>query len=184
MREQNEQAYWTHEVAERLEIGESTLRKWCLALEEQGMTFVKGEQESRAFLENDIAVLERMKEEIRLKKKSMKNAAKIILDERRTPVVQEEQVEDRTPVVQEEQKFSLEDVKLIIQQEVEKQVEERVKQEVEKQLGERDKLLVQSLRESQEFRRMLVVQQEQAAAAKEEEEEEKKKGWWEFWKKK
>lgn len=96
---EQERAYWTHEVAERLEIGDSTLRKWCLALEEQSYIFTKGEQESRAFLEKDIVILERMKESIRGRKKSMKQAAIIALETDRTTLVQEKQENNGTTLV-------------------------------------------------------------------------------------
>ncbi|WP_407819317.1 hypothetical protein [Priestia megaterium] len=46
---ENERAYWNHEVAEQLDIGTSTLRKWCLELEENEYVFTKGEQESQLF---------------------------------------------------------------------------------------------------------------------------------------
>ncbi|MGR9527367.1 hypothetical protein ACSS31_27170 (plasmid) [Priestia megaterium] len=81
---ENERAYWNHEVAEQLDIGTSTLRKWCLELEENEYVFTKGEQESRAFLKRDIDVLMNMKNEIRNKKKSLKDAAKIALEKERT----------------------------------------------------------------------------------------------------
>lgn len=96
---EQERAYWTHEVAKRLDVGESTLRKWCLALEEQGYHFTKGEQESRAFLEQDIALLSKMKESIRGRKKSMKQAAIIALESSRTTLVQQEQNDGRTTLV-------------------------------------------------------------------------------------
>lgn len=46
-----ERSFWTKEVAEQLEIGTSTLRKWCLALEQENYSFVKGAKNSRAFVQ-------------------------------------------------------------------------------------------------------------------------------------
>ncbi|MGR5989377.1 MerR family transcriptional regulator [Bacillus paranthracis] len=57
-----EKAYWNHEVAEHLQMGNSTLRRWCLELEKQGYIFSKGEQESRAFTKRDVLILEKIKE--------------------------------------------------------------------------------------------------------------------------
>ena len=36
-----EPAYWTSEVAKKLEVSDSTLRKWCIQLEATGYKFVK-----------------------------------------------------------------------------------------------------------------------------------------------
>lgn len=52
-----EKAFWNHEAAERLKIGESTLRKYCMELERNGYTFIKGAMDSRAFTEKDLLAL-------------------------------------------------------------------------------------------------------------------------------
>ncbi|EOQ05347.1 hypothetical protein IKC_06281 [Bacillus cereus VD184] len=163
--EDNERAYWTHEVASTLEIGESTLRKWCIELENNGYVFSKGEQDSRAFLEKDMLILIRMKEEIRLKKKTLKNAAKLVVKERRTPLVLDEitpssanhlsvQIEQQIPM------FTLEDVRKIVKEELQEQERERV--------IDRDKKAMELIRELQEVKRMLATTHE-------------KKPWWRFW---
>ncbi|WP_242476011.1 hypothetical protein [Bacillus cereus group sp. N12] len=41
-------------MQERLEIGTSTLRKWCLSLEQENHSFVKATKDSLAFVEKDI----------------------------------------------------------------------------------------------------------------------------------
>lgn len=57
----NERAFGTKEVSEMLKVGDSTLRKWCIALEKEGYTFTKGVRNSRAFIQKDIVVLEDIK---------------------------------------------------------------------------------------------------------------------------
>ncbi|RYL93915.1 hypothetical protein EWI07_07050 [Sporolactobacillus sp. THM7-4] len=42
-----ENAFWTKEVADILQIAESTLRKWCIQLEKNDYTFTKGTNGSR-----------------------------------------------------------------------------------------------------------------------------------------
>lgn len=54
------QTYWGAEVAKKLEIGSSTLRKYCLALEEAGYPFERGNNNSRVFYHNDVATIERL----------------------------------------------------------------------------------------------------------------------------
>ncbi|MCE0553209.1 hypothetical protein LQK80_01020 [Bacillus thuringiensis] len=58
----SEQGYWSKEISELLQIGDSTLRKWCIALENQKYIFIRGRNNSRAFVDKDIIVLKRMKE--------------------------------------------------------------------------------------------------------------------------
>lgn len=66
------------EVAKRLEIGESTLRKWCKALEEQKYSWEKAEQDKRLIYENDVKVLQYYKELVTNRNMSLKNAAVVI----------------------------------------------------------------------------------------------------------
>jgi DNA-binding transcriptional MerR regulator len=54
------QTYWGSEVAKNLGIGASTLRKYCLALEESGYPFERGINNSRIFFHKDIATIERI----------------------------------------------------------------------------------------------------------------------------
>lgn len=57
-----ERAYLTSEVAERLNVAQSTIRKYSIALEKQGFTFSKTQKGARLFSESDVATLARMKE--------------------------------------------------------------------------------------------------------------------------
>lgn len=54
------QTYWGSEVAKNLGIGSSTLRKYCLALEEAGYPFERGNNNSRIFYHKDVAIIERL----------------------------------------------------------------------------------------------------------------------------
>lgn len=54
------QTYWGSEVAKNLGIGSSTLRKYCLALEEAGYPFERGNNNSRIFYHEDVATIERL----------------------------------------------------------------------------------------------------------------------------
>ncbi|PFE33654.1 hypothetical protein CN270_12010 [Priestia megaterium] len=162
----NERAYWTHEVAEQVEIGESTLRKWCLELEKNGYSFTKGEQESRAFLKQDIDVLNYMKSEIRGKKKSIKDGAIIAVNKGRTGGVLVKQEQPQAPLVHQEQltpMFTLADVRNIVREELQERDKARE--------SERDKMLMEFMRELQDVKKMIAASQE-----------DKKKRWYEFWK--
>ncbi|MGN4697863.1 DUF3967 domain-containing protein [Bacillus cereus group sp. MYBK185-1] len=54
------QTYWGSEVAKNLGIGSSTLRKYCLVLEEAGYPFERGNNNSRIFYHKDVATIERL----------------------------------------------------------------------------------------------------------------------------
>ncbi|GEO28038.1 hypothetical protein AAC03nite_38230 [Alicyclobacillus acidoterrestris] len=53
--------YWSKQLAEHLNIGGSTLRKWALALEKAGYHFERDEHGNRAFLEHDALALKEFK---------------------------------------------------------------------------------------------------------------------------
>jgi hypothetical protein len=74
-----ERAYWNHEVAEYLDIGESTLRKWCMELEKNGYEFTKGVMESRAFTDEDLVSLNHFKQLTKAKKHTKEQAAKAVV---------------------------------------------------------------------------------------------------------
>lgn len=80
--DQNERAYWTKEVADRLQIGHSTLRKYCLCLEAHGYHFTKGQRGSRAFLESDIEVLAKMRDVLNETGTTLEEAVTVALEER------------------------------------------------------------------------------------------------------
>ncbi|MDP1460096.1 DUF3967 domain-containing protein [Bacillus wiedmannii] len=55
-----DQTYWGSEVAKNLGIGSSTLHKYCLALEEAGYPFERGNNNSRIFYHTDVSTIERL----------------------------------------------------------------------------------------------------------------------------
>ena len=158
-----EKAYWNHEVAQRLNIGKSTLRRWCLELEKQGYVFSKGEQDSRAFLEQDVLILEKTKQ-LQSQGKKLEDAIKQVLNEH-----------ERVPLTPQSAPRSL-DIDLKMEREqLKKELLEEMKQEllsseqrIFQRLEERDQVLVQHIREIQETKKLMAAVQE--------------KKWWQFWK--
>lgn len=74
-----EKAYWGKDVANRLGIGRSTLTKWCLALENKKYSFVRGENKNRVFTEQDILVLQYMKELVQTRNLTLNTAVNVLL---------------------------------------------------------------------------------------------------------
>lgn len=75
-----ERAYWNKEVAVMLQIGESTLRKWCLELEKNGYTFIRGYKDSRAFLQHDLDALNYYKKLTKDGHYKMEQAASMVVE--------------------------------------------------------------------------------------------------------
>ncbi|MEB4857285.1 DUF3967 domain-containing protein [Priestia megaterium] len=194
--EQNERAYWTKEVAERLNIGESTLRKWCLALEENGYQFTKGQRGVRAFLERDIDVLTKMRNVLNEIGTTMDEGVAAALGERENArthdvhpneTMPSERENGGTPVAMSPEMLSAvlenykEDLLSVVRQEFQetlrKQEERTLERErmMEERAKERDENVMSVLRETLETKKLL-------AASLEKQKEEKKKNWWEFWK--
>lgn len=182
-----ERSFWTKDVAERLEIGTSTLRKWCIALELEQYSFVKGAKNSRAFVQKDIKVLEQMKKLIQEAGMSIEGAVKVVLSVPFAEVETDNDLEDgnRTPSVLSENVMNL--PKEFIEQLLQEQIllKEKIQQlerieimnaerleRMENRYNERDNLLLTHVREIQETKQLLVASQNK----------QKEKKWWEFWK--
>ncbi|KIL74240.1 DUF3967 domain-containing protein [Bacillus badius] len=197
-----EKAYTTKEISLTLDIGSSTLRKWCLALEEKGYQFARTDNQRRLFVEKDLVALRYFQKLVQGENFSLENAAKVIASrykeeasETRTPPVLDDEEQENTPAVidqrslmrsedvinrlldhietqetfmREQQKYN-EELKLELQK-TQKELQS-TNLYIKERLEERDKVLMESLKASQEAKKeMLQI----AAAAKEEE----KKGFW------
>jgi DNA-binding transcriptional MerR regulator len=182
-----ERSFWTKDVAERLEIGTSTLRKWCIALEQEQYSCVKGAKNSRAFVQKDIKVLEQMKKLIQEAGMSIEGAVKVVLSVPLAEVETDNDLEDdnRTPSVLSENVMNL--PKSFIEQLLQEQIllKEKIQQlerievmnaerleRMENRYNERDSLLLTHVREIQETKQLIVASQNK----------QKEKKWWEFWK--
>lgn len=160
-----EQAYFSSEVAKRLGIGASTLRKYALALEEHGYHFDRGINHSRVFYPKDIAVIERIIEEITKNNRSFENAIQMaaeqsqeqqensLLDHPHYPNkgigIQEQEMNERLQMLETGQKRLIEiNRELILKLE---QQQQWIKEKMEEiKIEERDRYLVQSLGISKE----------------------------------
>lgn len=74
-----EKAYTTTEISELLNIGTSTLRKWCLSLEKNGYQFSRTETQRRLFVDRDIIALRRFKELVKTGNMSLESASSVLI---------------------------------------------------------------------------------------------------------
>lgn len=171
------------EIIEQIDIADSTLRKWCLALEEQNYNFVRTAQNKRMFSEKDLFVLSQFKVLVQTKNLSISNAAEIIASKYSGDVLlpNETEVEQAAALV-ENNPFLLETLKeLKTEMELLKDMNrlllaklDEQQKYIDERLSKRDQMLMESLKTSQETKMLLL-------AAKEE--QKKKKGIFSFFSK-
>ncbi|MBQ0140129.1 MAG: DUF3967 domain-containing protein [Kurthia sp.] len=168
---QAQSVYGSSDIADTLEIQESTLRKYCLLLEKVGYEFLKNEHGHRAFFDHDVIVLRKMI--------SLKSSADMTLEEAAKSVVAWKNGNDITVSDTEEKRYItryndlLEEFKSFQEQQMNfnKELIQEIRNQqeyIEDRLEQRDRLLMQSMRETLETRKEI-------AAASE-------KKWWHFWK--
>lgn len=172
--------YSAKEVIDKIDIGDSTLRKWCLALEKQNYNFIRTDQNKRLFTEKDVFVLSQFKVLVQDKNMSINNASAVVASKyvnevfsneteieqvQKAPFSNETVEELRTEIEE------LKDMQNTILQHLEEQKKdkEELQKYIEERLEQRDQMLIESIRESQETKQQLL----QIAATQE---EEKKKG--------
>jgi transposase-like protein len=171
--------YWNKEVAENLAIGDSTLRRWCILLEQKGYIFTKDQHNNRAFNDQDLIILRRLKETSKMKGMNLESAVNAVLSmvdnaNKTTLVHVENRNSNENDIVQsapeELLKKLLEKIENqeVFNQELLKRLDQQ-QQYLEETLKRRDNQLMNVVREIQETKKL-------TAAASEE-----KKPWWKLW---
>ncbi|MGE6367230.1 DUF3967 domain-containing protein [Bacillus paramycoides] len=194
----DEIVYSASEVYKRLEISDSTLRKYMEVLQRENYVVKKDNRGRRQYTEHDVMVIEKLIELSKHDGMTLEKAAKMIAQqiEKVNPDLIKEEPEETSLIpfhIQEQlqQQYS------VMTQEInqgmlamEKRLSEQAKQSneeikasieqhnerVEKRLEARDETLMKTLREMQETKRMMQEFRDEVAAAKE-----KRKPWWKFW---
>lgn len=157
-----EKAYWNHEVAEQLQMGKSTLRRWCLELEKQGYIFSKGEQESRAFTKRDVLVLEKIKE-LQNKGEKLEHAIKRVINGHEQALLTPQSIPRSVDIDWQAERAQL---KRELLAEIKKELLSS-EQRIFHRLEDRDQLLMQYVREMQETKKIMAATEQ--------------KKWWQFW---
>lgn len=162
------------DVCTLLGIKESTLRKYALILKDAGYEFHVNDKGQRGYFERDVIVLKRFIEIKQSSDMTLEQAAEAVMSwvqqsNMSVSVIKKEQETDRY-------NDDIKTLKEMVAQQNEllKELTIRLDQQqkyIEESLKKRDELLIQSLKESMETRKMI-------AATKEEEEKAKKKGFW------
>ncbi|WP_225049995.1 DUF3967 domain-containing protein [Priestia megaterium] len=192
----NEVVYLGGEVAKSLGIARSSLTKYCIALENKDYKFIRGSNNSRAFRNQDILLLQKMKDLVQDKSMTMETAVNVVLsilpEEERTGAIlkenklisqeyesKEQEENNQLSVVMDKLKYieeisdrlnsmekELKDIKT--QNKILQDQNEELKTNVEANSNKRDENLLFLIREVQDTKKMIAASQE--------------KKWWKFWK--
>lgn len=175
--QKDEKAYWNKDVSRILEIGESTVRKWCLELEKNGYTFIRGHKDSRAFLQHDLNALAYFKDLTKVGSYTLEQAAIKVVER-----FQDREVADITASVPSENELPNRSLQAI--EDSLKELVELSKEQIElnrillKKLDERDSIIESQQRyieRMNEKETQLMINETSSAYATEKEEEIKKK---------
>jgi DNA-binding transcriptional MerR regulator len=169
--------YTSREIVANLEIGDSTLRKWCLALEEQNYNFIRTDQKKRMFTEKDLFILSQFKNLVQNKNLSINQAAEIIATKYSDDMVFSDETEieqvhesvpwppfpDETVVELKAEVEQLKDLNRLLLtrlDEQQKYIEKRL-DKMEIRQSERDNMLLESIRTAQETKQLLLATKEE-----------------------
>ncbi len=180
------------DVSVSLGIGDSTLRKWCLALEAHDYFFSRTDNNRRVFFDKDMIVLRHLRQLVQVQNLSLENASLIVISKFREDASMvpnsensvslnrspNELVKELMNHLEQQESFNKQLLERLDQQEkFNKQLVEQLnKQEnyIRERMDKRDEMLMEAMRQSQETK-MLIL------AAKEE--QKKKKGLFSFFNK-
>ncbi|HFJ9466896.1 TPA: DUF3967 domain-containing protein [Bacillus cereus] len=160
------QTYWGSEVAKNLGIGSSTLRKYCLALEEAGYPFERGNNNSRIFYHTDVATIERLVTAMNKKNVTLEQAINLAMtsvegNEVATVatdgVADTEQIKALSERIERLEQLNLELIQRLDQQS--KLLQETDAQRIIRE-EQRDVQLMQVLREIQDSKRLIAASEQ------------------------
>lgn len=157
--------YSPKDIALALYAGDSTIRKWCLALEEEGYLFSRTDNNRRVFFERDLVVLRYFQKLVQVQNMSMQNAARIVAPKFKDATFEQENVNNSAPALRSDTKV-MEKVFDEIEQlkDLNKQLLKRLDEQqsyIEERLSKRDAVLLESLREVQETKKLMIEQKEE-----------------------
>jgi DNA-binding transcriptional MerR regulator len=187
--EKHERAYQAKEVAEKIGIANSTLRKWCRQLEAGGYRFIKDQQQHRVFTDYDIDMLLQFYDLTQGRNIGLDTAIELVVAKFNRAATRDIALPDTPEKSRDEVRYDevmeklerQEETNLALSKRLDKQeafnvalLERLDKQQeyIENSIKARDEQLMTAVRELMEQRLQLAAAQEK----------EKKKSWWQFWK--
>lgn len=154
--------YSPKDVAFALDAGDSTIRKWCIALEEEGYFFSRTDNNRRVFFERDLVVLRHFQKLVQVQNMSMQNAARIVAPRFKEQPSEQKNSENGVPSIRyddgvlEKVFDEIEQLKNLNVQLLKRLDEQQTY--IEERLSKRDAVLMESLREVQETKKLMIEQ--------------------------
>jgi len=158
-----ENAYHSKEIAKELDIGTSTIRKWCLLLEEKGYKFIRNEKNQRVFIQKDINILKRFKELTQNDGMTLENAINTVIEEYNRDDISSHNAIENDNIKRYEEKIDLLLEHVENQQKFNQELLKRLEEQqvfINENLEKRDKYLMNLVRETQETKRLIAATEE------------------------
>src|SRR5690606_2037217 len=97
-----EKPYSPKDIALALDLGDRTIRKWCLALEQEGYLFSRTDNNRRVLFERDLVVLRHFQELVQVQNMSTENAARIVAPKFKDSTFEQSNSNNGVPVVRDD----------------------------------------------------------------------------------
>ncbi|MEF7565973.1 hypothetical protein V4V35_23570 [Bacillus infantis] len=173
-----EQYYPPKDITVLLDIADSTLRKWAIALEEQEYFFSRTDKNKRLFSDRDVIVLKHLRNLVQVQNMSLQNAAIIVASKYKEEFKTASEQENSTNGIRSGEgdiQSILERMELMKDQQeqlitMNQQLLQRLDEQqkyIDERLEARDKLLLESFREIQKSNQLLLTQQQEDQTEKE-----------------
>lgn len=175
--------YTPKDIKMALDIGDSTLRKWCLAIEENDFFFDRTDNNRRIFSDRDLVMLKHFKNLVQVQNMSAKNASIIVVSKYKNKPSFKENSENSVPQVRSDNE-NMEEMRSFIEEQrahIEKQEEfnrmlldrlEEQQRYIDERLESRDQKLLETMNQMQEQKKLELEQKDKEL------EEEKNKSIW------
>ncbi|TYS55794.1 MerR family transcriptional regulator [Bacillus infantis] len=169
------QHYPPKDLSILLDIADSTLRKWAIALEEQEYFFSRTDKNKRLFSDRDVIVLKHLRNLVQVQNMSLQNAAIIVASKYKEEFKTASEQENSTNGIRSGEgdiQSILEQMELMRNQQeqlitMNQQLLQRLDEQqkyIDERLETRDKLLLESFREIQKSNQLLLTQQKEEPA--------------------
>jgi DNA-binding transcriptional MerR regulator len=171
-----EQTYWSKEVSKLLQIADSTLRKYCLALEDSNYRFERGINNSRIFYNKDVLLLQRVIAAREKKGITLEQAVNIAMASDTADTVATDVMEETPTITPHNSAMTDDKTQEILQAmflEMERMRKEqgaliehvkRLEDQLEKREAGRDAALIELIRDTQETKRLIAAEEQRRSS--------------------
>lgn len=167
-----EHYYSPKELTAMMDISDSTLRKWCLALEEHRYYFSRTDNKKRVFTDRDVVVLKQLQNLIQIQHLSHQNAAMIVANRYREDASEHPNSENSVPAIRSDSEIitklnsELDTLKeqqeqlITLNKQLIQRLDEREKY-IDERLNQQQEALLESINELKQDKKILLEHQKE-----------------------